>query len=83
MGRWGGDEFIVILRNTDINGAKKVAQRIIDNVRRLKIDSLKLSISLGLAQYKGESLKDLIRKTDQALYKAKESGKDRIYVLEN
>ena len=83
VGRWGGDEFIVILRNTDINGAKKVAQRIIDNVRRLKIDSLKLSISLGLAQYKGESLKDLIRKTDQALYKAKESGKDRIYVLEN
>ena len=83
VGRWGGDEFIVILRNTDLNGAKKVAQRIIENVRKLRIDSLKLSVSLGLAQYEGESFKDLIKKADKALYKAKEEGKDRIFVVGN
>ena len=83
VGRWGGDEFIVILRNTDLNGAKKVAQRIIENVRKLRIDSLKLSVSLGLAQYEGESFKDLIKKADKALYRAKEEGKDRIFVVGN
>ena len=80
VGRWGGDEFIIILRNTDIEKAKKVANRILENIRNIKVNSLKVSISLGLAQYAGESLKDLIKKADRALYKAKEKGKDRIYV---
>ena len=80
VGRWGGDEFIIILRNTEIEKAKNVAIRILENIRNIKINSLKLTVSLGLAQYEGESLKDLISKADQALYKAKEKGKDRIYI---
>lgn len=83
VGRWGGDEFIVILRNTDIDRAKKVAERILNNIRNVRVNSLRLSVSLGLAEYRGESLKELIRKADKALYKAKEKGKDRIFVAVN
>ncbi len=80
VGRWGGDEFIIILRNTDINRARKVAERILNYIRNMKVNSLKLSVSLGLAEYQGENLKELIKKADKALYKAKEKGKDRIYI---
>lgn len=81
VGRWGGDEFIVILRNTDIEKAKKVAERIKEQVKNIKVNSINLSVSIGLTEYNGrESLKDLIRKADKALYRAKEKGKDRIFL---
>ncbi len=81
VGRWGGDEFIVILRNTDIEKAKKVAERIKEQIKNIKVNSINLSVSIGLTEYNGrESLKDLIRKADKALYRAKEKGKDRIFL---
>ncbi len=83
VGRWGGDEFVVILRNTDISRARNVALRILENVRKIRVNSLNLSVSLGLVQYGGESLKDLIRKVDAALYRAKSKGKDRVCIVSN
>ncbi|ACK67720.1 response regulator receiver modulated diguanylate cyclase [Rippkaea orientalis PCC 8801] len=94
VARWGGEEFAVILPNTDVNGVKYIAQSIREQVQSLAIiheDSPiknQVSISLGIAtiippaktlENNHESLiKALIAQADQALYQAKEQGRDRI-----
>ena len=74
LARFGGDEFIIALPNTTIIQAKTVAQRLLS----------KLEISLGIAAFRAEdeNLKILVNRADQALYKAKASGKNRIEISE-
>lgn len=80
--RFGGDEFIVILPNTDEDGALDLAQRLIYEVRRVSFTSgLQASISIGVSQSRSgdSSIMDLVSRSDQALYKAKEAGRGRFY----
>jgi len=79
-GRYGGEEFIVILPNTDHSAAYKVAEKIRHAVRSLSWDSDKLNVTLsgGVHSLNGETVNSFIEKTDMLLYKAKNSGKDRI-----
>ena len=87
VARYGGEEFAVILPNTDIAGTHEVAKKIQQVIRDLKLphNSSKTSqfvtISIGISSQipnQGQSLEDLIRTTDQALYAAKDQGRDRI-----
>lgn len=81
VGRIGGEEFIVILPKTGIEQAYVYAEKIRKNIYEYNYESYckKVSISGGLASYKAEqSLEDFINKTDKLLYKAKNSGKNRI-----
>ncbi|MEM9274883.1 MAG: diguanylate cyclase [Cyanobacteria bacterium P01_F01_bin.143] len=87
VARYGGEEFAVILPNTDIAGTHEVANKIQQAIRDLKLphNSSKTSqfvtISIGISSQipeQGQSLEDLIRTTDQALYTAKDQGRDRI-----
>lgn len=71
--RYGGEEFVVILFDTDESGAYQTAERIrtqIQNSADGPID--KLTISIGVYEYAGEDIEDAIKKADRALYKAKE-----------
>jgi len=74
--RYGGEEFIVLLPETDAEGAMIIAERI-----RLKIDELtEVTISLGIAVYikNNDSGEMLIKRADTALYRAKENGRNRV-----
>lgn len=73
VGRVGGDEFIVILRNTKLSDALLVANRIRQAVKEIKLDDLSLSVSIGISRYEKNdaTLQELISKADTNLYVAK------------
>lgn len=87
-GRWGGDEFLLVLPGTNLVEAKEVAERLrnkyidVELVRSMGGEAL---VSLGIACYSGRkgdetSLNKLIAQADQALYQAKEQGKNQVEV---
>ncbi len=86
VARYGGEEFAVILPGTPIHGAKTVAENIRLSFSEGKLKRVKtseylgtISISVGAAQYRpGESVEALVNRSDQALYFAKDAGRDRV-----
>lgn len=82
--RWGGEEFIVLAPETDINGAEKLAEKLRKAVEDFEFDTIKyVTISLGVAQYNDKKDKDidsLINRADKALYVSKESGRNCVTV---
>lgn len=84
--RLGGEEFALLLPHTDENGAAVMAQRILDSVREQTIgsdsDPVHYSVSLGLAsaQPGTSSFEHLLKAADQALYQAKEQGRNRLAI---
>jgi len=79
VGRYGGEEFLVVLPNTNHDNAKKAAERI-----RLKIEETEfedvghLTISGGFVSYQNETIENLIDKADQNLYEAKRNGRNKV-----
>lgn len=83
IGRWGGEEFIVILPNTNEKQAEKVALFLKDLItnKDFKIDK-PLTSSFGVTEYKNNDTKaDIIKRADKAMYFVKENGKNDIKVL--
>lgn len=79
VGRYGGDEFIVIYPNTELNYAAKVTERIRKAIEEHSFDyNVDITISGGLSQYKGESLEEFINQADKNLYRAKEDGRNKV-----
>lgn len=79
LGRYGGEEFLAILPDTDLDGAFLSAERIRNKILSLEFEEgLKISISGGLAQFKDEDALALVKKADELLYKAKENGRNRM-----
>lgn len=80
VGRIGGDEFVVMLVETDHTYAIQVADRMRHEVSKLFTDRTKdkVTISIGHAFSQGESYIALIEKADRALYKAKKAGKNKV-----
>lgn len=84
--RYGGDEFAIILPNTHLQDALTVGQRLLNLVSEtpVKIDDnlLSVSVSVGVGQYRGDSIEDFINESDAALFDAKIAGKNRIHIFE-
>lgn len=87
VARFGGEEFIILLPHTQIDAARLIAARLVESVRELAIPhqtslaGKEVSISLGLAQtipQQEDDPNDFINTADQALYKAKMSGRNRL-----
>ncbi len=88
-GRYGGDEFILILPYCGIDEVKKITDRLIDKIREIKIKDkpeIRVTTSIGVAVLeKGAACRDskyLVALADNALYKAKKNGRDQVCVLE-
>lgn len=77
--RYGGDEFVIILPDTTAEQTIQLANRISQEVRNVHSFDKNITISTGIAEYAGEdSPSDIIHRADQALYRAKQMGKNRI-----
>lgn len=87
--RYGGEEFLLLLPETDLNQAMTVAENIRENVAALKIDCEsvvlpQVTCSLGIASYPDHAMKEeeLLRIADAALYSAKNAGRNRVMSAE-
>lgn len=80
LGRWGGEEFLVICPQTDAEQALQLAQRICMDIRQQPLcPTLPLTLSAGVAQLMaGEGMDGLLQRADEALYQAKAEGRDRV-----
>jgi diguanylate cyclase (GGDEF)-like protein len=80
VSRHGGEEFLILLNNTNSNDAFLLAERIRKEISNLKIRNVEfpITISIGCTQYlKDESLDSFINRADVLLYKAKDEGRNQ------
>ncbi|MDR3409701.1 MAG: sensor domain-containing diguanylate cyclase [Formivibrio sp.] len=79
--RWGGEEFAILLPQTNLEGALHVAQAVRETVQQIcQPDLPQLTVSIGVAQYRtDEDTDSLFRRMDEALYRAKASGRNRVF----
>jgi diguanylate cyclase (GGDEF)-like protein len=79
-GRYGGEEFLVVLPETDVEEAAQVAERIRSEVEAFSwpgVD-IRVTVSGGVAQFAGDTADQLLQRADYLLYRAKEGGRNRI-----
>nr|WP_281376035.1 biofilm regulation diguanylate cyclase SiaD [Halomonas cerina] len=81
-GRWGGEEFLLVLPDTGLDQAEALVRRLGERLRgldlRLGAERLVLTASIGIAEHHpGEDYRDTIYRADQALLDAKREGRDR------
>ena len=82
LGRYGGEEFGVVLPETDINGAELVANRICKAVAEHQLlfngQTINVTVSIGASSFTGQTPDELIQQADMALYSAKRQGRNRV-----
>lgn len=83
VGRFGGEEFLLVLEETSMHDAAHVCERIrrqvADSPVSTEDDGIAVTVSIGLAKARsGESLDDVIKRADKCLYQAKENGRNRL-----
>ncbi|MDJ0927016.1 MAG: GGDEF domain-containing protein [Gammaproteobacteria bacterium] len=80
FGRFGGEEFIAILPNTGSAGAERCAERIRQAISNRPFDDIyRVTVSVGVASYRrGETVPELLTRADEALYRAKAEGRNRV-----
>lgn len=86
--RTGGEEFMLLLPETDLHGARAVAQRVQATLGALQLAHAasdihaNLTVSIGIALLRDEPVAALLARVDRALYQAKAAGRNRIYMAE-
>ncbi|OJA06315.1 histidine kinase [Halomonas sp. QHL1] len=81
LGRWGGEEFIVLATHSDVDAALGLAERLRSLVAALRIEGLEqtITVSIGVAVWQpGDSCKTIISRADDAMYRAKHGGRNRV-----
>ena len=78
--RYGGEEFAIILPDTDVEGAEMIAERMREAVEQHTVNEQRVTISIGVAVYKGDNMGgiELFKKADLSLYEAKRSGRNKV-----
>jgi len=82
VGRYGGEEFLIVLPNTKLQKAAELAARLCKSIREAEIDvgnKIHLTVSIGVAEYRHntENWQKFLNRADKALYAAKNAGRDR------
>ena len=83
FGRYGGEEFILLMPQTPLQGALTLAERVRSAVEHANFDIVeagtKITVSIGVAEFfDGESVEQLIARADLGLYSAKDGGRNRV-----
>ncbi len=80
LGRWGGEEFVLLLPNTGLTSARLLAERIRATIEAHDFGEVgRITASFGVAEcQKGESLETLVGRADAAMYRAKKAGRNRV-----
>ncbi len=83
VGRYGGEEFAILVLEATLDSSRKMTARLVDRVRELALDDLapglRVTVSVGVAERaEGEMQESWLERADRALYDAKRSGRDRI-----
>ena len=83
LGRYGGEEFLVVLKGTPLSTALTVAERVRTHIAAgpISLHGLKVNvtISIGVSVIQpGDSIEEFIKRADKALYKAKSAGRNRV-----
>lgn len=78
LGRWGGEEFIVLAANSTLDDGAQLAERLRAHLEALDFGELGgVTISVGVAEWrKGDTRKALVARADEAMYRAKNSGRN-------
>lgn len=81
--RWGGEEFVILLPNTPIDKAEVLAQNLRKLIETLSlVDVESVTASFGISEYKaGDVEKTIFHRADEALYKAKENGRNQVVTV--
>jgi diguanylate cyclase len=87
LGRFGGEEFLLLLPDTPLAGAEFTLSRLLRALERSPLHtrggSVTMMFSAGLAQWRmGQSAQEVIDRADQAMYAAKRAGRARVHVAE-
>ena len=89
VSRYGGEEFVLILPGTPLLGGQIVAERLREVVESLKfpipMDRLVVTISIGIASFPAASddnFESFFKRADEALYRAKKNGRNRVEIAE-
>jgi diguanylate cyclase (GGDEF)-like protein len=88
IGRYGGEEFLIVLPNSKAEAAAEQATRLCREIRFTQVEAnnhvLSVTISIGIAQFRvgQENWEGFLNRADEALYKAKDQGRDRWVVAE-
>jgi len=83
LGRYGGEEFLIVLPNSEVQAAVEQASRLCQHIRAMQVESdghvLSITISIGIAQYKigNENWEQFLHRADTAMYQAKNNGRDQ------
>lgn len=82
IARWGGEEFVIMLKNITVDEAKIIIEKVRVNIQNSIIkENIKVTASFGLTKYIiGEDSKEIFKRSDDALYEAKKSGRNRVVV---
>jgi len=85
FGRYGGEEFMLVLPHEDVAGARQVAERVRATIAGLQFpglpDDWRVTVSIGVAGHaRGTHWQDMVNRADAALYRAKAGGRDRVEV---
>jgi len=81
FGRWGGEEFIIIVFDSDQLDLVHLSEKVLDSVRGIAVavddQNITMTVSIGVAEWHGTSFDELVSEADDALYRAKAQGRDR------
>ncbi len=84
VGRYGGEEFLVVMPHADALAAREYGERLLGLIREIRIGNSHISASIGVSVFhpRGHraSAQDVIRRADEALYRSKREGRDRLTI---
>ena len=84
VGRYGGEEFLIVMPHADALAAREYGERVLALIREIRVDDKHISASIGVSVFhpRGHrgSAQEVIRRADEALYRSKREGRDRLTV---